>query len=120
MAGLIPNQTQDLTPTVNVGTTDFMDPTGRVQVKQPNYEPMARAALYFQQKQNEAKIERARGDLERYITESTYGVPGEDGKPQGGWRQLQGENACLPDDDGKGLAQRVDEGLEPIHPRLHA
>lgn len=112
MAGLIPNQTQDLTPTVNVGTTDFMDPTGRVQVKQPNYEPMARAALYFQQKQNEAKIERARGDLERYITESTYGVPGEDGKPQGGWRQLQGENACLPDDDGKGLAQRVDEGLE--------
>lgn len=112
MAGLIPNQTQDLTPTVNVGTTDFMDPTGRVQVKQPNYEPMARAALYFQQKQNEAKIERARGDLERYITESTYGVPGEDGKPQGGWRQLYGEKACMPDEDGKGLAQRVDEGLE--------
>lgn len=112
MAGLIPNQTQDLIPTVNVGTTDFMDPTGRVQVKQPNYEPMACAALYFQQKQNEAKIERARGDLERYITESTYGVPGEDGKPQGGWRQLLGEKACMPDDDGKGLAQRVDEGLE--------
>lgn len=112
MAGLIPNQTQDLIPQVNVGTTDFMDPTGRVQVKQPNYEPMARAALYFQHKQNEAKIERARGDLERYITESTYGVPGEDGKPQGGWRQLLGENACLPDEDGKGLAQRVDEGLE--------
>ncbi len=112
MAGLIPNQTHDLIPTVNVGTTDFMDPTGRVQVKQPNYEPMARAALYFQQKQNEAKIERARGDLERYITESTYGVPGEDGKPQGGWRQLYGEKACTPDEDGKGLAQRVDEGLE--------
>lgn len=112
MAGLIPNQTQDLIPTVNVGTTDFMDPTGRVQVKQPNHEPMARAALYFQQKQNEAKIERARGDLERYITESTYGVPGEDGKPQGGWRQLLGENACIPDQEGKGLAQRVDEGLE--------
>ena len=32
MAGLIPNQTQDLIPTVNVGTTDFMNPTGRVHV----------------------------------------------------------------------------------------
>lgn len=101
-----------VTPTVGVTPTQFHDYSN--QVIRPKFNTSGMSALMqkLQREQDDAAIARGQADVERYIADSAYGVADENGVRQGGWRSLKGGNALAPDDEGRGLVERVGEGLQ--------